>query len=339
MELRSESNLLAGQLTAGAAALEISLIQPISERFTASQVRVMDSLAQLQGIKGHDKLSEHMGNLIGIVDGEHSIFDVRTDELQSIIKAQSILKDTQTTANVLIDLSTELVKLADGDVAGSTARASHAIETGRMWLMALTAGSLLAVIAIGFFYVNRNIVRRLTRLAEAMSKIAAGELQTDIPAGGRDEITTMAKTLVVFRNGLAEVEAVNARAEAERSAAAKRRKADMLDLADSFEGSVSGVVESVSAASNQLEAAAQVMTEAADRTNGQARAAAQASNGATENVGVAASSARTLSDSIGQIGNKVSESLEISRAAVEQADTTNGEVEALAEDAAKSAIS
>ena len=335
MEIQSEVNLLAGQLTAGATALDVSLIQPIRERFTASKVRVEESLSQLEGANGFEKLSANLDSLIGIATTEYSIFDVRVDELRSIAAAQEILDDTRSTADALIELSTELVRRADGEVVSSTGEASQAIAQGRMWLTAITASSLLAVLAIGFFYVNRSIVRRLTRLAEAMSKIAAGELQTDIPAGGRDEITAMAKTLVVFRNGLAEVEAANAKIEAERSASVRQRKEAMFDLADSFEGSVSAVVETVSTAASQLEASARAMSDAAEQTDHLARAAAEASGGASDNVSLAASSARALSDSIGHIGAKVSESLEISRAAVEQANTTNSEVGALAADAGK----
>ena len=313
----------------------ISLIAPIQERFTDSRRRLEKAVSQLSGIEGIAGLRDSLGRLLAFTAAEYSIFDARRDELDAIAEAQKSLRDTGATGESLIALSSELVALAERDVAKSTAEATDAIASGRQWLIVLTVCSLLAALAIGIFYVNRSIVRRLTRLAQAMSKVAAGELQADIPAGGGDEIGAMANTLVVFRDRLAEVEAKGTQSGAEHAESAKRRKEEMISLARDLEGRIGSVVDTVSSATGQLESAVQSMSDSAGQVDQQAQAAAAASNGASDNVSVAASTARTLSDSIGQIDSKVSESLKISRAAVEQAATTNDEVGALAEDAGK----
>ena len=75
------------------------------------------------------------------------------------------------------------------------------------------------------------------RLNGALGKMAAGELDIEIPGANRgDEVGDMAKTVVVIRQNAEH----KARAEADAKAnqdqiAAKQRKADMIKLADDFE--------------------------------------------------------------------------------------------------------
>ncbi|MFW5881074.1 MAG: response regulator [Roseicyclus sp.] len=54
-----------------------------------------------------------------------------------------------------------------------------------------------------------NVIARLTGLSESMRAIAAGDLEAPIPESGTDEIGTMARDLVVFRDTAAEVRATN----------------------------------------------------------------------------------------------------------------------------------
>lgn len=64
------------------------------------------------------------------------------------------------------------------------------------------AGLLAALVIIG------SITRPLARLARATDAISKGDLDVDIPDGGRDEIGVMARTLRLFRDNLAEREAL-----------------------------------------------------------------------------------------------------------------------------------
>ena len=65
---------------------------------------------------------------------------------------------------------------------------------------------------VGWIYVGRNIVARITALGGSMRAIAEGDLKTEVPIEGRDEITEMAKALLVFRDTAIEVEEANAEA-------------------------------------------------------------------------------------------------------------------------------
>ena len=58
-------------------------------------------------------------------------------------------------------------------------------------LIAAVALSLLSSILIVWLYVGRSIVSRLTALSRSMLAIAEGNLATNVPTGGSDEIAEM----------------------------------------------------------------------------------------------------------------------------------------------------
>src|SRR3546814_3033597 len=94
-----------------------------------------------------------------------------------------------------------------------------------------------------------------------MREIADGKLDAEVAVTGNDEITEMARTLSVFRDGLAEVEKANAKVAEEREAATRERRQAMMALASEFEARVMGVVESVNEASGAVPQSAAGMSD------------------------------------------------------------------------------
>src|SRR6476659_6684103 len=92
----------------------------------------------------------------------------------------------------------------------------------------------------------------------AVGKLAEGDFDVVLPGLGRkDEIGDMAGAVEAFK--LKAVEKAEREAQERETAAqtaAAARQAEMHRLADSFEQTVGGVVQAVSAASTQLETAA-----------------------------------------------------------------------------------
>jgi signal transduction histidine kinase/HAMP domain-containing protein len=70
--------------------------------------------------------------------------------------------------------------------------------------MAMTALSLLLAVIITAF-LARRIVRPLSAAAAVADRIAAGELQTPIPAGGRDETGTLLNSMTVMQDSIREM--------------------------------------------------------------------------------------------------------------------------------------
>ncbi len=122
------------------------------------------------------------------------------------------------------------------------------------------------------------------------------------------------------------------RQEAEAEA---KRKQELRKLADTFEASVRGVVDTVSGAATELKSTASSLSATAEKTAGEVQSAAQASENASANVEGVASATEELSSSIQEIARQVARSSEIARTAADRAASTNDTVQGLKEAADK----
>jgi methyl-accepting chemotaxis protein len=180
-----------------------------------------------------------------------------------------------------------------------------------------TAGVLsILVFFLMSLVLSRSIAAPLKLIEETMQRLVGGEHEVQVPGTLRkDEIGDMARAVGVFKeNALAMVNLQHEHQALMRSAEAEKRSA-MADLADQFEGTVKGVVESVSAGSVTI---AETARRVADRVNhqGESRSllVAEAAVKAHESVRAARDAADELAVSITEVTRLVAESATISKA-------------------------
>ncbi|WP_052711811.1 HAMP domain-containing protein [Elstera litoralis] len=113
-------------------------------------------------------------------------------------------------------------------------------------IMVLLVVALVAV--IGWM-----ISKPLRKIASVMQDLASGARQMEIPSQGRqDEIGAMARSVQVFKDNAARMDALQAeQAQLEAAAAATKRQA-LQELSRQFEASVAGLVGSVEGAAGQM---------------------------------------------------------------------------------------
>jgi methyl-accepting chemotaxis protein len=218
------------------------------------------------------------------------------------------------------------------------ARAGAADELARSGLVNRALGLAVVAVLIGtMLFSFLGVARPMTRLNGAMAKMAAGDLDLEIPGAGRgDEIGDIAKTVSVIRENAEQKARDEAAASVSRDQlAAASRKRDMVKLADDFENAVGNIVQTVSSASTQLEASAGTLTATAERTQQLTIMVAAASDEAATNVRSVASATEEMASSVDEISRQVQESSTIASAAVDQARKTNDRVGELARAAAR----
>lgn len=243
--------------------------------------------------------------------------------------------ELRTTFDEAMATAESLVALNDKSAAA--AREQSVVTASSVQAITVIATSIVALLGLGTLaYIIVGVTTPISRLTSAMTDVAGGNLAREIPYDGRrNEIGDMAGALAVFRDNLAETERLRQeRAEAERAAAAQR-KAEMNELAERFEAAVGGIVEMVSSASTELQAAAQNLTATAEQTTAQAAAVAAAAEEAAVNVQTVAAAIEELSASASEIGEQVSQSTAIAGRAVGEADQTNARMGNLRVDAEK----
>ncbi len=184
-----------------------------------------------------------------------------------------------------------------------------------------------------FMTIRRNFNHLLDDLAVVMNKDTETPLETN--PEGKDEFAAVGRSLVVFRQTLAEVEQMTRREEELKRKAEEERCAMIHQLADSFDASVGGIIETVSSASAELNATAKSMSGIAEETRSQSAAVSVASEEAAANVQTVAAASEEMSSSIAEINQQVNHASHSAKQAVVEVDKTGAQIETLADTADK----
>jgi methyl-accepting chemotaxis protein len=227
------------------------------------------------------------------------------------------------------------VREAFYDNAGEILAAAY--SNARFSFLIALAG-LVAVVAVSaglVVMVRRRVCRPIVDITASMSRLAAGDMEGEIPASDRqDEIGAMAAAVQVFKDNMIKAERLSAEQSANNDI--KMRRARALDeLTRSFESKVSELVTGLSSSSSMMEETARSMSSTADVTDRQAGVVASASRQTTSNVQTVASATEELTSSISEISRQVAQSAQISARAVDNARRTGDIAQSLAAGAQK----
>ncbi len=144
---------------------------------------------------------------------------------------------------------------------------------------------------------------------------------------------------VYLERAEADRKVAEAKAEADKKAAEEKaeaeRKAAMTKLADEFERSVGNIIEMVSSASTELEAAANTLSKTADTTQQLSTVVASAAEEASANVQSVASATEEMTASVSEISRQVQQSSRIASEAVKQAEATDERITTLSKAAGR----
>ncbi len=189
--------------------------------------------------------------------------------------------------------------------------------------------SLLVVFVLCFFII-RNINVTFQQIITAMTRLAEGDLDVELPPARSNEIGEMVKSVHVFKDNALERVALERQQEETEQRIEAEKKATMTKMADDFDASVGGIVETVAGASTELQTTAQAMAGISEQTSNQAMTVSAASEEAATNVQTVAVATEELSASIGEINQRVVEAAQASRQAVEEANRTGEQMGDLA---------
>ncbi|MFO1107573.1 MAG: methyl-accepting chemotaxis protein [Bradyrhizobium sp.] len=206
----------------------------------------------------------------------------------------------------------------------------------QFWIQVAILAIAGLVLGAGFF-IGRSVSTPLKAMTSAMKELANGNFAIVLPGLGRkDEVGDIAQAVETFK--LKSEQKARDEAEAkirQDQLMAQQRKADMIRMADDFEGAIGEIVDTVSSAATELEASADALTSTAARSQELATAVAGASEEAATNVQAVASATEELSSSVNEISRRVQESADIAGAAVGQAHQTDAHVGELSKAAAR----
>ncbi len=172
-------------------------------------IDVLHTLAEEVGTHPRELVLGEIERFRRFVGDENSMPSLRTRELKLLANSEDVLRENDRLSRELTKTVETLVQSTKLDISRSTSQA-RTVQTGsRITLIVVVSLSLASSVLIVWLYVGRNLIARLTALSHSMLAIADGNLETNIPGGGDDEIGEMVKALVVFRDTAVEVKKSN----------------------------------------------------------------------------------------------------------------------------------
>jgi methyl-accepting chemotaxis protein len=164
----------------------------------------------------------------------------------------------------------------------------------------------------------RAVANPVKAMTAVMGRLASHDLTADVIGRERaDEIGAMAKAVQVFKDSMMESDRLREEQAASKARAEAEKKQVMLKLADDFDASVGGVVQTVSVQAAQMQSSAQSLSATAEEATKQSAAVAAASEQASANVRTVASATEELSSTVAEIGQQVAHSSQMVNGLVE----------------------
>jgi methyl-accepting chemotaxis protein len=239
-------------------------------------------------------------------------------------------------------IGAEMGELTDKIAAAAIHQAEeagvHAASTAAtVERLSIGIGAFVVIVLIGSAVFGAlSIAKPIRKIAEVLLELGGGNKQVEVPYVGRgDEVGDAANAANIFKENLIRIEKMEAEQKEAEVRAAAQRKADMHRLADSFQAAVGEIVETVSSASTELEAAAGTLTKTAEQTQQLSGAVAAASEEASANVQSVASATEEMTSSVNEISRQVQESSRIAGDAVKQARETDARINELSQAAGR----
>ena len=206
VELREMASAITQLLATALTVTDAALIEPLRERFKSVTDNAGRSLGALDDGPLRSRLSLGFSELLSIGKEEANGFDVHgrvlavDDALSGLLdESRALGVDMVTVIGSLVDGHRLTAKRMVDEVAGVTA-------TSATLLLFFNFLSMGGAIAIGWFLIQRHLIRRLARLSRGIRRMADGDLEIDIDVSGSDEIAQLSQALEVFRNHMQEAQ-------------------------------------------------------------------------------------------------------------------------------------
>ena len=187
---------------------EIGLIEPLIERFEATEVSIDRGLAGL----GETALSAALGGLFeqlfDLGKGEAGGFNVRLSELRLANEQARLIATNRDLSGELGSHVQAMANTASAAALESAEATTSTINTGTNVLVGINLLSIVGASLIGIVVIG-GLLTRLDLLSRRMLRMADGELTEAVEITGRDEVAEMASALEIFRKQSLEAQRLN----------------------------------------------------------------------------------------------------------------------------------
>jgi methyl-accepting chemotaxis protein len=182
-----------------------------------------------------------------------------------------------------------------------------AITTVNFYMIIALSAAAALIVAAGY-PIGRIASAPLRHMTDAMTRLANGDTDVEVPAVGRaDEVGDMAQAVQIFKDNA--VERLRLETEQDKHREAQQRRAELIERrTKAFDEAISQALAAVTAAAEQLRSSSQSMSAVAEETSAQSETVASAAEEASANVQTVAAATDELTASIAEIAGQVEQS-------------------------------
>ncbi|MTJ80630.1 MAG: HAMP domain-containing protein [Telmatospirillum sp.] len=266
------------------------------------------------------------------------LIDAYASDLTNLVKAdQTARKAVEDLAQVYAGYSSafEAINQFATRETARVAEQSRSIRIRVGTIALIVGGGAIALFLVLSLFISRSIVQPVKAITDVMTALSHGQNSIHVPfTDGADEVAEMARSVLIFQQGLiraAELEA-EAKTAQERELARGRQRER---LTREFDGAVQTVMRNLTGAVHDVDSTASSMRASADQTSRQSAAVAAAAEEASTNIQTVASAAEELGASTQEISRRVQDTTRITQEAVEGVHAADTTVEGLSHAAQK----
>lgn len=243
--------------------------------------------------------------------------------------ATMFMTDAEQKYDIAQQAAVALLRAGTGVAVAMNQQSQDAMRNA-LFMIPIAAAVAVLLSAAATTWLSRLISRPIVAMTGVMRQLADGDLRTEIPATERaDEVGQMARTLLVFRSNALEAQALQAAADKEHAAKA-RRQAAMDRCTSDFGTATAGVMSGLVGSAETMRAIAIEMSSAAQRTRVDANNTAEGAMQSAQNLSTVAAAAEQMAASIAEIGQQVARATQSAQEAVERTTATDAKVSDMA---------
>jgi methyl-accepting chemotaxis protein len=217
LEIAARTHLVASVMSEAAVAKDAAMLVPFQDRFRA----LADSLVKVSKTIGDQEVKKAITDLLALGQGDDGILALRSKELDIAARADRTIEENTKIQHELDRGVSILVNETEQRMRVGIERLTGQLDHNRTLLILAAVLSLAASGAIAVLYVQRNLIRRLYSIRDAMRRLSSGDTGLDVPAvRDQDEIGEMARAVLVFRDRAVEKERLENEAAAQRRTSA-----------------------------------------------------------------------------------------------------------------------
>lgn len=218
------------------------------------------------------------------------------------VDAETWFKTATTKINILKDIESHVAKniITLAEKNAEMAKAERNLYISLLSLM-------VSVIMILTYVTLKDFLSNIHYVQNVMGRLSDGDDSVNIIGIERqDEIGDMLKSIAVFKQGLIERKHMERENLSAQTRAEDEKRRMMIDLADSFDSHVGGMISALAAASTELQSTAESMRAIADETAKSSASVAMSTNQANANIASVSSAMQEMSSTSNEIAMQVS---------------------------------